>query len=197
MPEWHREFLSLVPVVERRAHYAFRHYGAEARQEAVQSTIAAALDGYLRLKQRGLPQAGFVGALARFAILRVQDGRSLGSRRRAGDMLAPARPRRPGFRWQRTALVESSSADWQDLLVVDRHVSPADLAAFRIDFAEWLQRLPSRLSAVALRLALGDTASEVAQQCDVSAPRISQYRAQLAAHWDTFQENSKFPLVRP
>ena len=65
------------------------------------------------------------------------------------------------------------------MLIEDRHATPADLAASRIDFPAWLATLSRRDRRIALRLADGDAAGSVAQQFGISQGRISQLRREL------------------
>ena len=81
---------------------------------------------------------------------------------------------------------------WQDIVVEDRRVGPAEIAACRIDFASWLKLLPRRLRKIALTLASGETTSAAAKRFAVSAARISQLRRLLKQSWDGFQGE---PLV--
>jgi hypothetical protein len=50
---------------------------------------------------------------------------------------------------------------------------PAEVAAWRIDFAEWLRRLTARLRKIALALAAGETTTAAARLFDVSPARIA------------------------
>jgi hypothetical protein len=73
------------------------------------------------------------------------------------------------------------------LVVEDRHASPAEIAGFKIDFADWLKRLKRSKRQVALRLIAGDTTSEVAGHFRLSLARVSQLRRELQTDWDEFQ----------
>lgn len=70
-------------------------------------------------------------------------------------------------------------SDAIDLATVEsRKVSPADLAAFRLDFAEFMRTLTDRQRGVALRLAA---------VYGISAPAISQHRRAREEKWIEFQ----------
>lgn len=44
-----------------------------------------------------------------------------------------------------TSLYQNSAdGEWKEVLVEDRSATPADLAASRLDFGDWLSRLPHR-----------------------------------------------------
>jgi len=64
--------------------------------------------------------------------------------------------------------------------------NPSVIAAFRIDFAAWLDSLPERLRAIAESLGSGETTSATAQRFGVSSARISQLRDELEVLWWTF-----------
>ena len=64
---------------------------------------------------------------------------------------------------------------------------PAEIAACRIDFAEWLRRLTARLRKIALALAAGETTNAAARMFGVSPARISQIRDLLRRSWEEFQ----------
>jgi hypothetical protein len=72
-----------------------------------------------------------------------------------------------------------------------KRATPADVAACRIDFAEWLRRLTARLRRIALALAAGETTSAAARMFGVSPARISQIRDLLKRSWEAFQGELK------
>ena len=65
--------------------------------------------------------------------------------------------------------------------------TPAEVAACRIDFAEWLRRLTGRLRRIALALASGETTKGAAEKFGLSPARISQLREWLRKSWEAFQ----------
>jgi hypothetical protein len=76
---------------------------------------------------------------------------------------------------------------WQELLVEDRRSRPADVAALRIDFSEWLRGLSRRVRRIAGLLASGETTSAVAKLVGLTCGRISQLRRELERSWKMFQ----------
>jgi hypothetical protein len=76
---------------------------------------------------------------------------------------------------------------WEEIVVEDRRATPADVAACRIDFAEWLRRLTARLRKIALALAAGETTTAAARMFGVTPARISQIRDLLRRSWQAFQ----------
>ena len=64
--------------------------------------------------------------------------------------------------------------------------TPADLAAFRIDFPDWLGTLSGRDRRIVEDLAFGERTGDVAVKYGVSPSRISQMRRQLQEGWEAF-----------
>ena len=85
---------------------------------------------------------------------------------------------------------DEDTGAWSEAAIENHTTTPADLAAFRIDFDEWMRTLPRRTRAIANRLAVGDRTGEVAKRYDVSSGRISQIRARLRDAWEEFQGES-------
>ena len=83
---------------------------------------------------------------------------------------------------------DAQDQEWQEVLVEDKSVTPADLAASRIDFPAWLDTLRTRDRAVAESLAAGESTSRVARLFGISAARISQLRRELMDSWREFHE---------
>jgi len=61
------------------------------------------------------------------------------------------------------------------------------VAAFRIDFEEWLASLPPDKSELVNALSGGETPSEVAAARKLSRGRVSQIRKELAQSWEVLQ----------
>ena len=72
------------------------------------------------------------------------------------------------------------------MLVEDRKAGPADTAAARIDFGDWLLTLGGRRRGIAETLAEGETTSVTAAKFRVSLGRISQLRRELRDDWERF-----------
>ena len=81
----------------------------------------------------------------------------------------------------------AGSDAWKQWLACDNRVGPADEAAFRIDFAAWLEGLPERRRRVAELLAEGHETGVVARMLGVTPGAISQARTWLAANWRRYQ----------
>jgi hypothetical protein len=78
-------------------------------------------------------------------------------------------------------------AAWREWLAEDNRVSPADEAAFRLDFRAWMDGLPGRKRRIAELLALGHETGAVAALLGVTPSAVSQSRTWLARSWRRFQ----------
>jgi hypothetical protein len=131
--------------------------------------------------------------LARFAIAQVRAGRRVGNRLRISDALSPYAQYRKQFFVEPLDQYDEEEECWQQILIEDKRATPADVAACRIDFAEWLRRLTARLRKIALALASGETTKGAAEMFDLSPARISQLREWLRKSWDAFQGEAEIP----
>ncbi len=178
-------FIDMLPRVQRHAGRAFRHLPIEAREEAVQETVANAFVAYTRLAERGREHVAFAAPLTRYAIKQVCVGRRVGTSINSRDLMAsPTREDRP-----RRVLNGTCPDQWQTLLAFGpgRNCdTPAEQAAFRIDFANWLRTLPARDRRLALLLARGERAGRVARCLGVTPARVTQIRQGLCQRWQQF-----------
>jgi hypothetical protein len=179
-------FVAMLPVITDVTHFAFRHQRTD-RQELIAAAIASAFVGFKRLVDGGRPNAAHPTVLAWFGVRQVCDGRRIGCRRNSNDALSEYAQRRRSFSVVGLDDKVRGARGWDPVVIEDRHATPADVAAFRIDFADWLGRLRPQLRAVALVLAVGNTPAEAAEHFQVTRSRISQLRCELRASWQTFQ----------
>ena len=71
--------------------------------------------------------------------------------------------------------------------MADRKVPVPDQAAFRVDFASWLQTLTHRDHEIICALSGGDGTKAVAEQFGLSEGRVSQLRRKFEQLWRIFQ----------
>ena len=90
---------------------------------------------------------------------------------------------------------DPKTGGWSEVLVEDRHSTPADIARVRIDFAAWLQTLSRRTRKIAETLSTGETTQKTAKHFGVSASRVSQLRRQLQESWQDFMGEAVDPLA--
>jgi hypothetical protein len=160
---------------------------AEEREELIREVIANCWAAFTRLVDRGAMDVAYPTPLAQYAIKQVRDGRRIGTRRNINDVSCPRAQRRHGFGMERLDQYDERHDEWKEILVEDRSVGPADTAAARIDFQEWLHLLPRRTRRIAELLSIGETTGKVAKRFRLTTGRISQMRRELKSGWDDFQ----------
>ncbi len=183
----HAAFLAMLPAIRRSAQVAFRKLQPELRHDLIEEVVANSYVAFARLVERGHADRALPSPLARFAITQIRVGRRVGSRLRIGDALSTYAQFRKQFLVERLDHFSEEKGCWGEILVEDKRATPADVAASRIDFAEWLRRLTARLRKIALALAAGETTSAAAKMFGVTPARISQIRELLRRSWEAFQ----------
>ena len=194
----HAQFEAALPAITSTARYAFRRRRYQDRAEAVAEAQAAAWSAWAGLLKKGKdPVTVGVHGIANNAVRYVRNGRRLGHRgggRGSMDVYHFKAQSACGFRvvgLDRDADIEpgKGSDAWKQWLACDNRVGPADEAAFRIDFAAWLDSLPTRRRRVAELLAEGHETGVVARMLGVTPGAISQARTWLASSWRQFQSD--------
>jgi hypothetical protein len=178
-PTWHAAFLQMLPKIRRTAECAFRKVHPELRDELIQEVVANAVVTYSRLVELGKQHRGFPSALGRFGVYQTRAGRRVGNRLHGRDVMSDYARRRLGFHVNRLDLFSDEDETWQEIVVEDSRASPAEIAACRLDFSDWLGRLPRLRRKMALALASGETTADAAKKFGVSASRISQIRNRI------------------
>jgi hypothetical protein len=179
-------FASLLPSITAVIRFAFRRQRADRRQELVAAAIAHAYVAFVRLAARERLDLAYPTSLAGFAVRQTCDGRRIGCRRNVKDALSDDAKRRKNFRVIGLDDQVRGACGWQTIVLEDKRASPAEIAAFRVDFPAWLVRLRPRQRAVALLLAIGNSPVEASRHFRVSKARISQMRRELKSSWLTF-----------
>ena len=179
-------FKEMLPTIQQVAKFAFRRIRSPERADLIAEVIANAFVAFHRLVARGKLELAYPSALAWFAVRQVREGRRVGSRRSVRDTLSSYAQRRKGFHVKSLTELRSGGG-WQELVVEDRHATPADVASIRLDFEAWLKRLDRRRRRIALKLAEGETTTSAARHFSVSQARVSQLRRELRDSWQAFQ----------
>ena len=192
----HRQFEAALPAIDNTLRFQFRRLPRARRAEAIADARAACWHAWYGLLRRGKdPLAVGPTGIAFNATRYVKAGRKLGccaTGRSAIDVYDPRALRRVGLklvsldRKVGDELGEKSDA-WREWLAEDNSVSPADEAAFRLDFQAWLEALPHKKRRIAGLLAEGHETGVVAGMVGVSPGRVSQVRLELAESWREFQ----------
>ena len=152
-PDWHAEFLTMLPKISDQASFSFRHLKGDKRDEMIQEVIANACTAYARLVEQGRSESATWSSLARFGIRQARQGRQVGTPLNVRDVCSRYCQRRKGVNVQSLSSWNDRDQEWKELVVEDRHATPADVAAFRIDFREFLRSLSRRNRKLALQLA--------------------------------------------
>ncbi len=183
---WQKLFLAMLPAIVRHAKIAFRHVRGQDRQDKVQEVVANALVAFRRLVQLKKTDLAYPSVLAKYAIAQINDGRMVGGRMNCKDVSSPYCQRVKGVVMERLDRYDADDEAWQEVLVEDKHCTPAELAASRIDVSNWLASLPVRYRRLARYLGAGNRTSNAARKFKISAGRVSQIRRELAANWQRF-----------
>ena len=186
IPEWHRRFLRMLPIIAAHARISFWYLGPEARGEAVQAVVCNAMQAFVRLVELGKEDVTYPTVLARYGVAQVKDGRMVGGHLNIRDISSEYCQRQKGVIVERLDHYDEEEECWREALVEDRRAGPAEIAASRLDFAAWLASLSRRNRRIAQFLALGNRTSDAARKFDVSEGRVSQLRRELAASWREF-----------
>jgi len=184
---WHERFLAMLPAIQAQAKFAFRRLNPEAREDAIQETIANALVAFVRLVQREKLDIAYPTALTRFAVAQIHDGRRVGNRLNVRDVLSPYAQQEKDIRVERLDRFDEKDNEWVEAVVEDHRTPIPEQVMFRCDFPIWLESLPRRNRRIALALAIGHTTGQVAKRFRVSPGRISQLRREMQRSWQEFQ----------
>ncbi len=180
-------FLSLLPAISEQARFAFRSERHERRQELIAEVVANAFVAFVRLMDRGLESIIYATPLAQYAIKQVRDGRRVGAKLNCRDVSSPYAQWAKGFAVERLDRFDEEEGQWREVVVEDRRSGPAEVAASRIDIADWFDSLPRSKRRIAATLATGETTKRAARRFNVSPGRISQMRRELQNAWQDFQ----------
>ena len=195
VPDWHQQFLEMLPVIRKYADNAFQHLDPEGREDAVHEVIANALVAFARLVQLGKADLAYPTVLARYGAAQLRQGRRVGNRRRVGEVLAEYAQRKKGFVVERLDRFHKESGEWLEAIVQDTRTPVPDQVAFRIDFPAWLNSQTKRNRRIAEALAVGSTTGEVARRFKLSPGRISQLRQQFQQSLQEFQGDTAVAAV--
>ena len=191
-PAWHAQFVAMMPAIEAHAKITFRHLPPEAREEAIQEVVCNACSAFVRLVELGKTDLAYPSPLARYGVAQAKDGRKVGGHLNCKDVLSEHCQRRKRLTIERLDKYDREADAWEEILVEDRHAGPSEIAAARIDIADWFTSLPRRKRRIAQTLASGETTRQAARKFRVSLGRISQTRRELERAWQDFQGEAVF-----
>ncbi|MDR3638625.1 MAG: hypothetical protein P4L84_32770 [Isosphaeraceae bacterium] len=186
------QFVDALPCILRAINYDVRRLPKSARAEFEADAVAACWHAWRGLVRRGKdPLVVGPTGIAANAVRYVLNGRRFGTGtcgRGAMDVFNHEAQQTLGheiINLDRETTTQSSS--WRSLLSSDNRYTPADEAAFRVDFGRWLERLSDRKRQMAELPAEGHETGVVAQLLGVTAQAVSIARAWLEHSWKAFQ----------
>ena len=189
-PAWHAGFMAMLPTFRKRVRTAFRQLDNEAKEEAVTETVANALVAYVTMFEQGKLNTTHPGALARFAVAQVCDGRKVGNRFNGKEVLSRPAQKRHGFTVVSLQRLHERSGAWVEATIEDCNTPVPDQAAFRCDFPAWLATQSQRNRRIAQALALGHSTLEVARRFKLTSARVSQLRREFRDSWLAFHNET-------
>ena len=176
-------FEQMLPRIRLMALHAFRGKDRELRDDLVAEVVARAYAAFVRLAKQGRAEVGYATPLALFSIRQVRGGRRMGSKLNVKDVSSEYAQLNKRISLERLDRYHRQKQIWQEVLVEDRRSGPAEIAATRIDFHDWLKTLNRRERRIAQTLAGGATTGATASKFGVSPGRISQLRSQRTHAW--------------
>jgi hypothetical protein len=189
-PEWlHRQFLSILPRIERHANIYFRHVKClQKRADLIAETIAHCWKWFCDLAGRGKDATRFPATLAYVATRHVKNGRRLCGAEPLDDVMSSRAQHRHGFFVQGLPSYETAEGNNEalDALRDNTQTPPPDQAAFRIDFPAWRRTRTERDRRVIDELMRGERTKDVSKRHGLTAGRISQLRRDFRHDWNLF-----------
>jgi hypothetical protein len=194
------QFAAALPSIDSVIRLACRSVPAAHRGDAIAEARAEAWATWYSLLRRGKdPLAVGAAGIAFHAARHVKNGRRIAGRGGPGrgkmDIHDRRAQRKGGFRI--VGLTSDSDPDpeppaetWKEWAAMTNRVTPADEAAFRVDFSDWLERLPARRRQIAGLLAEGHGTGDVARIVGVTPGAVSQGRGWLETSWEAFQSQA-------
>ena len=182
--------------VERLCYMGSRGMGALEFEPATERPTGSreALE-VARLVELGRESLAFGTPLGTYAVRQVKSGRRVGGRLNVRDVTGRHCQVVKGVRVESLDGFDEDEEEWREVLLEDRHSTPSEIAACRIDFADWLRLLSCRSRKIATTLATGESTGVTAKRFNVSSGRISQLRQVLKTSWETFQGEAEADLA--
>jgi hypothetical protein len=187
------KFLELMPYLTKSAKRAFAGYNSEKQADALQNVLVWAFENLKRLASSGRLHDAYAGALARFAIGRHREGRSLGVVTSSGDVMSSYCQKLGRSTVKNYGLAENISDSFESEATATDARYPVDRTVqFKIDFFEgWFQQQTPKHKEIIRLLALGNIPSDVARKVGVSPTCICQYQKRFRASWNEYIADKK------
>jgi len=187
------KFIELMPFLTKSARRAFAGYNSDKRSEAVQNILCWAFLNLKNLASKGRLHDAYAGAVARFAIGRHHEGRSLGVVTSSGDVMSHYCQNLGRSQVKNYGLAENIADCFTSEATATDARYPVDRTVqFKMDFFEgWLQGQSERDREIIFDLAMGETTGDVARKYGVSDGLISQYRKRYRSSWNEYIADKK------
>src|SRR5215831_10896862 len=197
----HTAFLRIAPRIELHGRVYFRGLKCpDTKEDCIREMLALAWRWFLRLRELGRDPLQFPSALADFAARAVKAGRRLCGKHGGKDVLNPLAQRRHDFMVERlpastcrshesrysVPLGQQAQDALEERLRDNSITPPPDAAAFRLDFACWLQTRTDRDRGIIGDMILDERTLDLAKKYGLSAGRISQLRREYRQNWRHF-----------
>jgi hypothetical protein len=188
---WQDLFLTMLPAIRRYARLCFRRLPIELREEYIQEALCNVCVAIARLADQGKLDLAYPCPLAHYAVAQVKSGRKVGGHLNCRDVLSPYCQRLKNVAIERLDHFDREENGWLEAVIQDTRTAPVpDIVSFRMDFGDWLSRLPWRKRLIAESLAVGNRTGEVADRFHVSAGRIAQLRNEFYQSWRALQQEA-------
>jgi len=187
------KFLELMPFITRLAKRAFAGYNSDRQADAIQNVLVWAFENLKRLASKGRLHDVYAGSLARFAIGRHREGRSLGVTTSSGDVMSQYCQSLGRSNVKNYGLAENITDSFSsEATALDARYPVARTVQFKMDFIEgWLQEQTPKNREIIRLLAMGDIPSEVARKIGMSPATICQYQKRFRASWLAYISDKK------
>ena len=150
------------------------------------ASLPLRLDAYVGLVKRGKADVAYAAPLAGYAIKQYRDGRRFAARLNVRDVSSTYAQKSKNIHLERLDRFDRTADCWEKILVEDRRAGPFDIVRTRLDFGDWLRRLPAKRRRIAKFLASGESTTAAAEKFGLCAGRISQIRGELRESWRAF-----------
>jgi hypothetical protein len=178
-------FAEQYPRIHRIATLQHRRLHGDKRDDAVADTIALAWKAYRKLAMEGRDPDRLLGSIVRYSAGHVRAGQLLGGKPRVNDVLSRlSRGRHGYFVTSLPSSEEEEAAPEAHAALRHRGAGPAEEAACRVDYADWLATLNEKQRALAEDLASELTITEAAARRGVSHAAVQDMRKTLVRKWD-------------
>jgi hypothetical protein len=170
-------FTCLLPDLTSMAAAAFRYLDPEAREEAVQNTLALTWHAFIALIEKGRgDEPGIIKSVLWFSIKQTRAGRTVPS----GGESKP----KDAFTYSKKGRVRFEKIDLRYFVSDDTPVP--EVVSFNVDVPAFFETLNDRQRRMAEDLMAGESTSAVAAKYKVTPGAVSQFRTRFKELFDVF-----------